>query len=532
MRWWDDLWLNESFATLMEYIAVDSIYPEWDVMLSFASHEALGAFKRDSLPGVQAVKTDVRHPDEISTLFDPSIVYAKGARLLLMAYTFVGKSAFQKGLKNYFKNHAYGNTEGKDLWTELDKASGKDVSGLMKKWITQPGFPLVTVDQTDATLRIQQVPFFDATNNQTWPTPLTVHPKIDEELLTKKAITLAAPASFVRLNTAGGHFSVRYANPLHQNYLAAQIAKSKLPTTERFLILNDSLMQAKKGVGAITETLTLLTGFKNEESEPVWSVITSVIGEVKRFIDADSPEEKQFKNFVADLVQNQYTRLGVRKKRDESLNDTKLRSIILGLAAYSEKKVFVTELLTEYKKYDSIHKIPADTRTILLDVAIRNGAKSNFTKLLKMYPNEQNAELQQDICSALTSTKDPDHIKQAIKKLKDASYVRPQDVARWYIYLLTNRHAKKATWKWLTSNWKWIEKNFGSDKSYDNYPRYSASAFSTNDWLKEYKAFFGPLKKEPSLTRNIELGTEEIKTRIAWQKRDGKKLVTWLADFS
>jgi aminopeptidase N len=110
--------------------------------------------------------------------------------------------------------------------------------------------------------------------------------------------------------------------------------------------------------------------------------------------------------------------------------------------------------------------------------------------------------------------------------------VRPQDVARWYIYLLTNRHAKKATWKWLTSNWKWIEKNFGSDKSYDNYPRYSASAFSTNDWLKEYKAFFGPLKKEPSLTRNIELGTEEIKTRIAWQKRDGKKLVTWLADFS
>jgi aminopeptidase N len=85
MQWWDDLWLNESFANFMEYFVIDAIYPEWNVMLTYAAHDALSAFRRDVLPGVQSVATPVRHPDEISTLFDPSIVYAKGSRLLFMA---------------------------------------------------------------------------------------------------------------------------------------------------------------------------------------------------------------------------------------------------------------------------------------------------------------------------------------------------------------------------------------------------------------------------------------------------------------
>ena len=95
---------NESFANLMEYICVDALFPKWDIMLTYASHEALSALWRDSIHGVQSVYSEVSHPDQISTLFDPSIVYAKASRLLSMARTLVGETAFRNGLREYFKN--------------------------------------------------------------------------------------------------------------------------------------------------------------------------------------------------------------------------------------------------------------------------------------------------------------------------------------------------------------------------------------------------------------------------------------------
>src|SRR5690606_895635 len=116
MKWWDDLWLNESFATLMEYVAIDAIYPEWNIWLDAATHENTVALSRDAIDGVQSVRTEVNHPDEISTLFDGAIVYAKGSRLLRMLQFFVGEESFREGLKKYFNDFAYSNTKGEDLW--------------------------------------------------------------------------------------------------------------------------------------------------------------------------------------------------------------------------------------------------------------------------------------------------------------------------------------------------------------------------------------------------------------------------------
>ena len=107
MKWWNDLWLNESFANFMEYIAIDALEPSWNIWEEYATYEVSAALRRDSLDGVQSVKTDVNHPDEISALFDPSIVYAKGGRLLRMARQLIGDEAFRKGLKNYFEKFAY-----------------------------------------------------------------------------------------------------------------------------------------------------------------------------------------------------------------------------------------------------------------------------------------------------------------------------------------------------------------------------------------------------------------------------------------
>ena len=107
MNWWNDLWLNESFANMMEYVAIDALHPEWRMWEDFATNEVTAALRRDSLDGVQSVQADVNHPDEISTLFDPAIVYAKGGRLLVMVRKLIGEEAFRAGLKSYFEKFAY-----------------------------------------------------------------------------------------------------------------------------------------------------------------------------------------------------------------------------------------------------------------------------------------------------------------------------------------------------------------------------------------------------------------------------------------
>ncbi len=535
MKWWDDLWLNESFATLMEYIAIDALYPEWDVMLSFASQEALGAFWRDSIPGVQPVKCVVNHPDEISTLFDASIVYAKGARLLLMVHNYVGKAAFKKGLRLYFDRFAYQNTKGNDLWQALEDASGKQVKRFMNTWIEQSGFPLVSVNQDGARLHLTQKQFAESTaesSNKTWPVPLAIRPKQESlEIFSKPAKTYDLGSSrFVRLNADGAHYSVRYESAEHRAYLKDLIENGKIAPAERLFMLNDSLMQARSGQGSIAETMDILEALRNETEDPVWGVMSLCMSDARTLVESNKKLEESMKRFAWQLVQTHYESLGWEKRNKEPLNTTKLRGIILGLATYSEEPHVIAEALKQFNRYENLEQMPADTRHIILTGAVRHGSKDIFDRLLAVYPTIGNAELQQDVCNALASTKDVAAAKEILTKLKDPTFVRLQDFDRWIIYLLRNRKARTNTWNWFTNNWQWIEENFGSDKSYDNYPRYAGRVFSTQQWLDKYIAFFEPLKSSVSLKRNIELGIEEITSRIIWRQRDEAALKQWLSD--
>ncbi|TAR21038.1 M1 family metallopeptidase, partial [Lactiplantibacillus plantarum] len=144
MKWWDDLWLNESFANMMEYVATDALEPDWHIWETFQTSEASMALQRDATDGVQSVHVQVEDPAEIDSIFDGAIVYAKGARMLVMARALVGDDALRAGLKQYFINHKYGNAKGDDLWNALADASGMQVGDIMHSWLEQPGYPVVT----------------------------------------------------------------------------------------------------------------------------------------------------------------------------------------------------------------------------------------------------------------------------------------------------------------------------------------------------------------------------------------------------
>ncbi len=161
MKWWTHLWLNEGFASFIEYLAIDHIFPEWDIWTQFVGTELSDAFSLDALNNTHPIEVEVGNPAEISEIFD-RVSYSKGASILRMLWKYLGEKDFQKGLQHYLKKHAYGNAETEDLWNALEKVSGKPVAKVMANWTSKSGHPLVRVQVTGDRLKLTQSRFFSS----------------------------------------------------------------------------------------------------------------------------------------------------------------------------------------------------------------------------------------------------------------------------------------------------------------------------------------------------------------------------------
>ena len=211
MAWWDDLWLSESFASLMEHIVTDRLHPEYHVMDDFQASDVFYALTRDSLAGVQAVRQTVGSPDEIATLFDGAIVYIKGERLMKMLRRLIGEEQFRRALRHYFTKHKYGNTVADDLWQAMSEVSKLDIAQLMKSWLTEPGYPIITADLIEPKrLRLKQAPLHADSPVETRPVPLFCNLPDAPKLMTEPEIVLDAPTDqTIQLEVEIGRASCR-----------------------------------------------------------------------------------------------------------------------------------------------------------------------------------------------------------------------------------------------------------------------------------------------------------------------------------
>jgi aminopeptidase N len=121
-------------------------------------------------------------------------------------------------------------------------------------------------------------------------------------------------------------------------------------------------------------------------------------------------------------------------------------------------------------------------------------------------------------------------VQKLLSTLTDSSIIRSQDIGRWYVWLLRNRDGRSLAWQWLRDNWTWIEKTFAGDKSYDDYPRYSANSLTTRKHLQEYRDFFTPKQSIPALSRVISMGIGELKGRVELIERDKDAVCQALRD--
>jgi len=530
MKWWNDLWLNESFASLVEYTAIDALEPDWNVWLDFASFESIAALRRDSLSGVQPVQVDVSHPDEISTLFDGAIVYAKGARLLKMLQRYIGDKVFQTGLKEYFSIYAYKNTEASDLWSVLNDASKKDITAFMNRWISQPGFPVLHVSVENSQILLSQERLtnnHNKTHDDTlWPIPLNSNYSGMPEIFDVRSMTIdrcdyGTPLRFNISNDA--HYITHYDHEL-LGRIITQLRNGELLTIDRLQLLNEQNLLANVGIISSAQLIPLLDAFKIETTEAVWGIISMTICELKKFVENDKDSELKLRSLASSLANAQYEILGWKPKPNEPETDTKLRGIIIGLMLYSEYPGVIL-LATNLFKSTPIKELNPELRGLIISATVRHSDDDKLIySMLDAYKNTGSAELKQDICVGLTSARETRVVTILLDILKNTSIIRTQDVSRWIVYLIRNKYAREQTWQWIRSNWDWINKTFMGDKSYDDYPRYVATALSTRKQLEEYRDFFTPLRSDPALSRVIDIGINEITNRVDVIERDSSSV--------
>ena len=525
MQWWNDLWLNESFANMMEYVAIDALQSDWHMWEDFATNEVTAALRRDSLDGVQSVQADVNHPDEISTLFDPAIVYAKGGRLLVMVRKLIGEEAFRTGLKSYFEKFAYKNTIGNDLWQELESASSQPIVNLMNAWISQPGLPVVSVSSGHDATVLSQKRFFIGEHQPSgalWPIPLFANQPLDVKILDQKETTVSIEKP-LQLNCGlSAHFVTKYDESTRE-YLLKNI--TELPTLDKICILQDATILARAGFENSASLLPLALSLKTETNEKVFGMAAGALTELRKFVDDNDAARDSLKKISGEFARATFEELGWDEKAGESDDDRERRTTALSLMMYSEDKEVLNEAKTRFDS-NKLADLPTEIRALIISANVRHFETPEMIEnLFAAYKNTPSNDLQNDIAIGLTSTKNPKTAEKILANIKDSNIIRPQDASRWFVYLIRTRESRQIAWNWLKENWAWVEDTFGDDKSYDDFIRYAATALLTTNELNDFRQFFEPMENIPALTRTIKLGITEISARVELIKRDKEAVI-------
>ena len=524
MKWWDDLWLNESFANMMEYVAIDAIEPTWNILEDFQTTGVPASLKRDATDGVQSVHVEVNHPDEINTLFDAAIVYAKGSRLMHMLRRWLGDKAFAKGLGAYFEKHQYGNTVGTDLWNALGEASGRDVAGFMDAWLEQPGYPVLTVSLENDVLKLSQKQFFIGEHedkNRIWPIPLNSNWTGLPDTLTTETLEIPGYAALASANQGALRFNTENTAHYISNYQGELLdaVLSDLPhldKTSKLQVIQERRLLAEAGDISYADLIPVIKPLKNEEAYIVVQAISTVLAGIQRFVDEGTPAEADFNRLLVALNKANFERLGLEKKEGERDEAELVRQLTLTNLIAAGDEAASQAASAVYDQYaDRIADLPAGIRSQVLANQVKQHESSELTTyFLETYKNTVDVAFKMQILGALANTKNQATLEDILLKWQDKDWVKPQDLGTWYLRFLSKDFSQDRVWDWARSNWDWIKKALGGDMSFDRYVIYPANIFKTQEKLQEYKDFFQPQLDDIAISRNIKMGIKEIAARV------------------
>ena len=543
MEWWDDLWLNESFASWMGTKAVDWLFPDWEMWTQFVNMDTNRALSLDGLKNSHPIEQEVKNPAEVSQLFD-AISYSKGGSVLRMLEHFLGPEVFRGGLYRYLKGHEYGNARTQDLWSALEEESGLPVTSIMDSWVKQMGYPVLEVgadrgaDNVQISLSQERFVYDrplgdEEPNPEVWRVPVTVSApgavavstvmESKEALLTLPA---ARPAEdWYKVNAdQTGFYRVNYTGEDWQR-LAPAVGARELPATDRLGIQNDAYALSRAGLLPITQFLELAGSYSGETDASVWSDLASNLRDIEQLI-AGEPVHPTYQRFGRELFGPAARRAGWTPRPEDGHLDSLLRSTVLGQSgSYNDEETLgqASDLFRQYlENPDAVHP---DLRGVVFSLAAQAGDRTTYNQLWDL---EERTSLQEEKIRLLLATSRFQDVGLLNETLERAlsSRVRSQDTITVVGGVAANPKGRQPAWEFVKNNWGEFDRRYGGGGFGLMRLVSICSSFTTDEQRADVENFFTE-HPAPAAERTIRQALERVRLNIRWLEHNRPALNDW-----
>jgi aminopeptidase N len=540
MRWWDDLWLNEGFATWMERRPFIGAHPDWQMDVDETADNQT-ALNLDALSTTRPIHSNAESPAEIEETFD-AIAYQKGAAVLRMVERYVGEDDFRKGINAYLARHAYANATSEDFWRAIATASRKPVDRILPTFVNQPGVPLLDVSlectPSGHALTIKQerlslnpaAPAFPAR----WQIPICrkqagVFGASCTELRVESATLIGeACPSWVFLNAgAQGYYRTAYA-PSMLRALAPDV-ETRLTAPERLSLVGDEWALVRAGRHSVADYLTLASGFGRESTSVVLGEIAGRLDFIRSNV-AGGRERPRLEAFVRSLLRPLFDDLGLEPTGADTEDRRALRAVVansLGTVGNddgvaSEARVLVDQALAGARPLDST------MAASLLNIAARKGDVALYDGIVAAATQAKTPEDYYRYLSALGRFEDPVLVERGLERVLSAD-VRSQDTVRHLsgYFANPNEAVRQRAWTFLKEHWTDLERKLsiaGADASLTGI----LASFCDAGTRDDVKAFFAA-RPRPTAARALNQTLERIDNCIALRDKQGPALAAWLS---
>jgi aminopeptidase N/puromycin-sensitive aminopeptidase len=495
MHWWDNIWLNEGFATWMENKSVAVMHPEWDIDQTIVAGID-DSLNLDAQPTTRAIRAKADTPDEINQMFD-GIAYGKAGSVLSTVENYLGEETFRKGVHNYLATHLYANATAEDFWNAQTATSHKPVDKIMQSLVAQPGAPILTFG-TPASGRVPvaQKRFFLSPGiqpdpAQKWTVPVCFKQDAGSQscqVLTPAESSLGVPSTGLFFANAGGRGYYRSAYPPSIYAALVSHVETSLIPTERISLLGDEWAQVRANKATVGDYLNLVAAVKADpNNEVLSSALEGVTATLERV--AETPEEKaEIASWIRSTFAPQYASLGAPSESD-SANTRELRAHLFAVLGYYGKDPAVLaqarKIAQDYlANQASVEATLAQTATA---IAARNGDAALFDQLQNIYETSTNPELQEGALRLLAQFEDPVLVQRALEYAASGK-VRNQDSAIQFAIALQIGENRDRAWKFIQNNWEKVQAQFAG--SLGAMVVGSTSSFCSAGARQDVQAFF------------------------------------------
>ncbi len=546
MQWWDDLWLNESFASWMGDKAVDWAFPEWQMWTQFVSADTNRALSLDGLKNSHPVQQEVKDPAQVSELFD-AISYSKGGSLIRMVEQYLGPETFRQGLHQYLTDHQYGNARTQDLWAALEATSQKPVTAMMNGWTQQVGYPVLQVQTSTVSngvdLSLSQERFtYDRLLEEgppdptTWQVPVAVTQKgggaPSFTLMDRKDFKLrleqrpSQAGQWLKVNPQQtGFFRVNY-QPQEWERLVPAVRSMELPALDRLGLQNDAYALSRAGLLPVTQFLSLAQAYENDTDATVWGDLASNLRDVDQLL-ADQDYYRAFQALGRRLFGPTARRAGWDARPGEGHLDALLRSTVLGQAgSYGDAEV-LEQAKARFERYArDPARVHPDIRGVVVSLAGQTGDRATYDQLWDL---ERKASLQEEkirLLMALTRFSQPELLQETLQRALSPE-VRAQDTISVVTSVAGNPQGRELAWRFLKDQWPEFDRRYGKGGFGLMRLVGMCGSFADAAHLDDVERFF---QEHPAhaAERTIRQALERIRLNIKWLERNGSELATWL----